>query len=63
MNRIDEIRRSKGLTYQNLADETGLTTTYIWSLAKGKRDNPSLKNMKKISKVLDSKVSQVFNLE
>lgn len=63
MNKIDSIREKKGMSYADIAKATGLTATYIWSLAKGKKQNPTLENIKKISKALDSKAYVVFNLE
>lgn len=60
MNKIEELRKTKGLTYENLSSETKLTSVYIWNLAKGKRVNPTLEVMKKIAKALDTTVQELF---
>ncbi|MBU5677743.1 helix-turn-helix domain-containing protein [Alkaliphilus sp. MSJ-5] len=62
MNKIDLLRRRKSLSYGAIAKETGLTPTYICLLAKGKRTNPSLEVMQKISLALDEKVEKVFQV-
>lgn len=62
MNRIDAIRLRKGLSYGFIAKEAGLTPAYICYLAKGKRTNPSLEAMQKISSALGEKVERVFKL-
>ncbi|KHD35176.1 DNA-binding protein [Clostridium acetobutylicum] len=62
MNKIDKIRLRKGLSYNSIAREAGLTSAYICYLAKGKRKNPSLEAMQKISNALGEKVETVFYL-
>lgn len=61
-NRIDSLRKKKGLSYGDIARTTGLTATYIYLLAKGKRTNPSLEVMQKISSALEEKVEKVFQI-
>jgi|LSQX01.1.fsa_nt_gb transcriptional regulator with XRE-family HTH domain len=61
-NNIDRLRKAKGLTYAGIAERAGLTTNYICMIAKGKRQNPSLEAMQKISQALDEKVERVFRL-
>lgn len=60
MNKIDAIRKRKCMSYGDIARETGLSPTYIYYLAKGKRVNPSLDAMQKISIALEEKVERVF---
>lgn len=62
MNKIDEIRHRKNLSYGAISKETGLTATYIHLLAKGLRTNPSLEVMQKISVALGEKVERVFQV-
>jgi len=62
MNNIDKLRKTKGLTYAEIAEKSGLTTNYIHMIAKGKRKNPSLETMQKIAQALDEKVERVFKL-
>jgi transcriptional regulator with XRE-family HTH domain len=61
-NRIDSIRKRKGMSYETIAQEAGLTKVYIHSLAKGKRKNPSLDAMKNISMALGEPINTVFAL-
>lgn len=63
MNRIDVLRKKQNKSYGAIAKETGLTSTYIYLLAKGKRTNPSLEVMQKISNALEKRVEDVFNLQ
>jgi len=61
-NKIDYLRNKKRLSYGDIARATGLTATYIYLLAKGKRTNPSLEVMQKISSALEEKVEKVFQI-
>jgi len=62
MNQIDIIRKRKHLSYQNIADKSGLTAVYVHMLAKNKRHNPSLIAMQKIALALDEKLERVFQV-
>ncbi|RXM75328.1 transcriptional regulator [Clostridium tetani] len=62
MNKIDSLRKKKCLSYGAIAKEAGLTPAYVYMLAKGKRRNPSLEVMKKISYALGENVERVFKL-
>lgn len=59
-NRIDELRKIKQLSYQDIAEKTGFSATYIYLLAKCKRQNPSFTAMQKIATALGKKVEDVF---
>jgi transcriptional regulator with XRE-family HTH domain len=50
--KINEIRRKRGFSLQELADEVGVSKGYIWELEKGTRDNPSLQVLEKLSSAL-----------
>lgn len=60
VNKIDSLRTKKAMSYGDIAKDSGLTPTYIYLLAKGKRKNPSLETMMKISQALNEKVEKVF---
>lgn len=62
MNNIDKLRKTKGLTYTEIADKAGLSSMYIHLLAKGERQNPSLKVMQGIAAALGESVEDVFKL-
>lgn len=60
MNKIDVIKKKKKLSYNFIAERAGLTATYIHFLAKGKRNNPSLKAMQQIAGALGEATTSVF---
>jgi putative transcriptional regulator len=60
--RIKELREEKGITQQGLADIVDVTRQTILFLEKGKY-NPSLRLEKKIARVFDKKVDEVFSFD
>lgn len=56
---IKRFRKKAGLTQEQLAEKTGLSTTYIGYLEIG-RHRPSLKTLHKIATVLKVKVNEVI---
>lgn len=50
-NRIDELRRARGLSVKELADRAGLSAPYVSQMTLGIR-NISIKNMAKLAAVL-----------
>ena len=50
-NRINELRDERGLSYEDLAEMTGLSPSYVSLMARGKR-NISLKNLEKLANAL-----------
>ena len=62
MNKIDVLKQKKCLSYREIAEKSGFTPQYIYLLAKGKRQNPSLEAMQKIATALDDKVERVFEI-
>ncbi|MDY4822385.1 MAG: helix-turn-helix transcriptional regulator [Candidatus Onthovivens sp.] len=47
-------------TQNQLADEIGVSRDYISALETGRKDNPSLEVMKKLSKALNVPVMELF---
>jgi putative transcriptional regulator len=60
--KIKELREKRNLTQEALAEKVDVTRQTILFLEKGKY-NPSLRLAYKISKVLNSKVEDVFSFE
>jgi len=60
--RIREIRESKKISQEKLAELANLDRTYISSVEKGKR-NISIENIEKISKALDRTLQEFFSSE
>lgn len=59
-NEIETLKNKMNLSYADIAEKSDLTSVYIWSLAKGKRTNPSKEVMERIAKVLNKTVQEVF---
>ena len=51
--RLSEFRKARQITQKDLADAVGVTQAYISNLESGKRKNPSLNVLVRISRVLD----------
>lgn len=60
--RVKEIRKSKGLTQEQLAEKTGMDTPNICRIEAGTHF-PLIKNLEKIASALDTPVKEFFNYE
>jgi transcriptional regulator with XRE-family HTH domain len=58
--RIKELRRSKGMSQEALAEKTGISSKYISSIERGK-ENPTLDTFIKLADALNIELSEVFN--
>jgi len=54
---VAEARRRKGLSLRELARLTGIQNSHLSELETGRRANPTWKNILKITKALDLKIS------
>ena len=61
-NRVEELRTSRGLTRQQLADEVGVHYQTIGYLERGEY-SPSLILALKIAKTLESDITEVFSIK
>ena len=57
--RLRQLRKTKGLSQEELAFRSGLHRTYVSDLERGTR-NVSLEKIEKIAKVLGLELSEVF---
>ncbi len=57
--RVGEIRRKKGLTQEELADNMGIGPKYLSSIERGK-ENPTLNTLIKLSQALDVDLGEIF---
>lgn len=57
---IKTLRQEKGLSQKALAEQCGVTDAYITMLESGKRKNPSLEILKKLSKALGVPVTELL---
>lgn len=57
-DRIEELRKQKGLTQEELAAKAGLHRAYFWDIENGR--NISVKTAYKIAHALGVKVSDLF---
>lgn len=62
-NRMQQIRKQKGITLTSLSVKTGISIGYLSHLERGTRKNPSIEMMDKIARVLEKSVSDVFFTE
>ena len=59
-NRVRKLRKSKGWSQEEFADQCGLHRTYIGAIERGER-NVSLNNIHAIAKALDISVKDLFD--
>lgn len=60
LNKIKKIRNELGLSVYKIADQVGVTPSYISNLENGHRVNPSREVMEKVSIALGQTVSEIF---
>lgn len=59
---LDLLRQSRGMTFEELANQSGLSKTYVWEIIKGKPDkNPSLETVIKIAKLFNVSIDQLVD--
>ncbi len=58
--RIKDIRMTKGLTQEALAEKTDINSKYLSSIERGK-ENPTLYTLIKLSESLDVNLSDIFH--
>ena len=61
-NRIRALRNTAGISQEELAFRAGLHRTYLGSIERGER-NISLKNIAKIAKALNIKLTELFDFK
>lgn len=57
--RIEELRKKKGLTQEQLAEKAGLHRAYFWDIENGR--NISVKTAYKIARALGVPLSELFD--
>lgn len=57
--RIEKLRREKGLTQEKLAEKAGLHRAYFWDIEQGR--NISIKTAYNIARALGVKLSELFD--
>ena len=57
--RIEYLRKEKGLTQEGLAEKAGLHRAYFWDIEQGK--NISIKTAYNIARALEIKLSKLFD--
>ncbi|MDD5793941.1 MAG: helix-turn-helix transcriptional regulator [Clostridiales bacterium] len=63
MNTIDRIKQARNLSYEDIAKECGVTATYVYQLAKGKRKNPNVNIISKIANFLGVTIEELIEEE
>ncbi|WP_028489933.1 helix-turn-helix domain-containing protein [Thiothrix lacustris] len=59
--KLQEARKAKGLTLEELASEVGSTKSYIWALENKDNPNPSMKLVNDLAKALDVTVEYLVD--
>jgi transcriptional regulator with XRE-family HTH domain len=57
--KVRELRTSKGISQESLAELCGMHRTYLGGIERGER-NPSLENIERISKALGITMAELF---
>lgn len=57
---LQELRMQKGLSMSELAERSGVTKSYLNSLERGIKDNPSIQILEKISAVLGMELGSLL---
>ena len=57
--RIEYLRKEKGLTQEELAEKSGLHRAYFWDVENGR--NVSIKTIYSITRALEINLSEFFN--
>lgn len=58
-NRIEKLRKERGLTQEELAEKAGLHRAYFWDIENGR--NISVKTAFKIARALNVRLKDVFD--
>lgn len=58
-NRIEELRKNKGLTQEELAEKAGLHRAYFWDIENGR--NISIRTAYNIARSLGVSLYEIFN--
>ncbi len=59
-NRIKHLRKSRGMSQEDLAEKMGINPKYLSSIERGK-ENPTLDTFIKLTSTLDIDISEPFN--
>lgn len=51
--RLKSICEARGITFDTLSKQTGLSISFLYSLENGSKKNPSLESLVKLKKALD----------
>ena len=57
--RVRELRTTRGVSQEKLAEQAGIHRTYLGGIELGLR-NPSLRNIARIARALDVPIKQLF---
>jgi len=57
--RLAELRMSKGMSLQQVADRVGISKAHVWNLEKGQADNPSMELVIKFAELFRVRVADL----
>ncbi len=57
---LNKIAKEKNISMYRIAKDGELSMSYVWDICKGKKENPSLSILRKLSKVLDVSIEELI---
>jgi transcriptional regulator with XRE-family HTH domain len=57
--RLADLRMSKGMSLQQVADKVGISKAHVWNLEKGQADNPSMELVLKFAELFRVRVADL----
>lgn len=61
--KLNELRRRKGLSLQQVADAVKISKPHLWQLERGESKNPTLEVLQRLAKFFDTTVSALLDEE
>ena len=58
-NKIEQLRKEKGYTFEKLSELSGISTGRLSDLATGKRNNPTMDTLIKLADALDVSLDEL----
>ncbi len=60
---VKELREMRGLSYEQLAQKSGVTKSYIQRIESNGKANPSVRVLCRLAKALDVEVEKLFRCD
>lgn len=57
---LNKIAKEKNISMYRIAKDGELSMSYVWDICNGKRENPSLSVLRKLSKALEVNIEELI---